>query len=207
MFPDGSRRIERGNDGGDVGRGLFDDVRHVHDELSLARNAWRCLTNTLGAMARYEACIANVLLCRQLYSKERCIKCVWHRTCSTLLARDRCRPRLATNAVSYLSLARCHREKDENGRESDMFQHFLAHFDSNSMCDKEEQNVPDAPDGERTATMLTSCAAKTFQNLAKNSPQHVVGVCGFFSKKKKSRFVSMSILYQKKTPAQICHIF
>ena len=44
------------------------------------------------ASARYHAYIANVLLCRQLFSKARFVKCVWQRTCSTLLARDRCRP-------------------------------------------------------------------------------------------------------------------
>ena len=80
---------------------------HTDDEVSLTtfatcmmnyqRNAWRRSSSTLLAWARYQPCIANILLCRQLFSKERCVKCVWHRTRSTLLARDRCRlcpPRL-----------------------------------------------------------------------------------------------------------------
>ena len=47
------------------------------------------------------------------------------------------------------------------------------------LSDKEEENLPDAPDGERMATILMR-AAKTTKIQKKVSQQHVFLVCEIF---------------------------
>ena len=69
--------------------------------------------------------------CSQLCSKARFVKCVWQRTCSTSLARDRCRPCLP-RVQFRISVGEMSQEKErDHGRESHMFQRLLFHLDSN----------------------------------------------------------------------------
>ena len=133
---------------------------HANDEASLTTCA-TCMMNYhkecveafvqyVVAWARYQAYIANVLLCRQLFSKERFVKCVWQRTCPTMLARDHCRPcpQLMQFRISVGKMQQERLKTVENHlRFSIFFFSILILTQRLKLSDKEKQNVPDAPDG------------------------------------------------------------
>ena len=149
---------------------------HVEDKASVTTCA-TCMMNyhkeCMETVVQYVVYIANVLLCHQLLSKERCVKCVWHRTCSKLLTRGRCRPCLATNAVSYLSWKKCHR-KIEHGRESNMFIIFFSPFDSISTSEIVRQRGTEP--SRRTRWRTNGNSVKNLPHPANRvSPRHVFG--------------------------------
>ena len=69
------------------------DCGRADDEASLTSCA-TCMMNyhkeCVETFVQHVVGLANVLLCRQLFSSARFVKCVWQRTWSTLLTRDRC---------------------------------------------------------------------------------------------------------------------